>query len=75
VSVVDGALRFLLSYDAVSTVIPGTRSVAHLMSSVAAADGALPQDSVDAIRACTPAPSPALRWTGEPQPELRSNLR
>jgi aryl-alcohol dehydrogenase-like predicted oxidoreductase len=51
VSLVDGALRFLLSYDAVSTVIPGTRSVAHPMSSVAAADGALPQDSVDAIRA------------------------
>jgi len=52
VGVLAGALRFLLSYDAVSTVIPGTRSVAQLTSSIAgAADGPLPADTVAAIRA------------------------
>ncbi|MFY1632115.1 aldo/keto reductase [Solwaraspora sp. WMMB335] len=52
VSLLSGALRFLLSDDAVSTVIPGTRSVAQLHSSVAAvADGPLPTQTVAAIRA------------------------
>jgi aryl-alcohol dehydrogenase-like predicted oxidoreductase len=52
VSLLSGALRFLLSYDAVSTVIPGSKSVAQLNSSVAAAaDGPLPAETVTAIRA------------------------
>jgi aryl-alcohol dehydrogenase-like predicted oxidoreductase len=50
VSLLDGALRFLLSYDAVSTVIPGTRSVEHLTTSLAAAAQPLPADTVTAIR-------------------------
>lgn len=51
VSLLSGALRFLLSYDAVSTVIPGTKSVAQLHSSIAAAaDGPLPAEVVGAIR-------------------------
>lgn len=44
------ALRFLLAHDQVSTVIPGTRSVRQLQSSVAAADGSLPARTVEAIR-------------------------
>jgi aryl-alcohol dehydrogenase-like predicted oxidoreductase len=51
VSVVDGALRFLLADDAVSTVIPGTRTVEHLRSSIAAAAEPLPDQTVTAIRA------------------------
>ncbi|MFV2018675.1 aldo/keto reductase [Micromonospora sp. LOL_023] len=52
VSLLSGALRFLLSYDAVSTVIPGSKSVAQLRSSIAAAaDGPLPAAAVTAIRA------------------------
>ncbi|WFE28694.1 aldo/keto reductase [Solwaraspora sp. WMMD791] len=51
VSLLSGALRFLLSYDAVSTVIPGTKSVAQLHSSIAAAaDGPLPAEVVGAVR-------------------------
>ncbi|MEV6491253.1 aldo/keto reductase, partial [Actinoplanes sp. NPDC051633] len=50
VSTVEGALRFLLAYPQVSTVIPGTRSLDHLATSIAAvAEGPLPQDTVDAI--------------------------
>lgn len=45
-----GALRFLLAHDAVSTVIPGTRSVRHLQASVAAAAQPLPAAVVAAIR-------------------------
>ncbi|MEV4630346.1 aldo/keto reductase [Micromonospora sp. NPDC049523] len=51
VSLLDGALRFLLGYDAVSTVIPGTRSLAQLRSSIAAAGTPLPPESFEAIRA------------------------
>ena len=50
VGLVAGALRFLLSYDAVSTVIPGTKSVAQLESSLRAVDAPLPADTVAAIR-------------------------
>jgi aryl-alcohol dehydrogenase-like predicted oxidoreductase len=50
VGLVEGALRFLLSYDAVSTVIPGTKSVAQLESSLRAVEKPLPSDCVDAIR-------------------------
>jgi len=50
-STVEGALRFLLSYPEVSTVIPGTRSLDHLAVSIAAvAEGALPRDTVDAVQ-------------------------
>jgi aryl-alcohol dehydrogenase-like predicted oxidoreductase len=51
VSPVAGALRFVLAEDAVSTVIPGTRTVEHLRSSVAAAAEPLPDETVAAIRA------------------------
>lgn len=47
----EGALRFLLGYDAVSTVIPGTRSVAHLEASLRAACARLPATVQAAIRA------------------------
>jgi aryl-alcohol dehydrogenase-like predicted oxidoreductase len=50
VGVAEGALRFLLALDPVSTVIPGTRSLAHLEASVAAAaEGPLDPDTVDAV--------------------------
>jgi aryl-alcohol dehydrogenase-like predicted oxidoreductase len=51
VHLVDAALRFLLAHPAVSTVIPGTRSIEHLRSSVTAAAGPLPAETVTAIRA------------------------
>ncbi|WP_329110291.1 aldo/keto reductase [Micromonospora sp. NBC_01699] len=50
VSLLDGALRFLLHYDAVSTVIPGTKSLAQLHSSLAAAAEPLPTETFRAIR-------------------------
>jgi aryl-alcohol dehydrogenase-like predicted oxidoreductase len=49
-TLVEGALRFLLAYDAVSTVIPGTKSVEQLESSLRALDRPLQSDAVDAIR-------------------------
>jgi aryl-alcohol dehydrogenase-like predicted oxidoreductase len=51
ISLLDGALRFLLAHDAVSTVVPGTRTVQHLRTSIAAASEPLPPATVDAIRA------------------------
>jgi aryl-alcohol dehydrogenase-like predicted oxidoreductase len=46
------ALRFILSSPDVSTVIPGTRTTAHLAANAAAADaGPLPEDLVSALRA------------------------
>jgi aryl-alcohol dehydrogenase-like predicted oxidoreductase len=50
VGLVAGALRFLLAYDAVSTVIPGTKSVAQLESSLAALAEPLPAETVAAVR-------------------------
>jgi aryl-alcohol dehydrogenase-like predicted oxidoreductase len=50
VGLLDGALRFLLGYDAVSTVIPGTKSLAQLHSSIAAAAEPLPAETFHAIR-------------------------
>lgn len=50
VSVPQGALRFLLEHDGVSTMIPGARSVEHLLSSVAAAAEPLPPETVAAVR-------------------------
>ena len=50
VGVAEGALRFLLALDPVSTVIPGTRSQEHLAAGVAAAaKGPLDPDTVDAV--------------------------
>lgn len=51
VGLVAGALRFLLGYDAVSTVIPGTKSVAQLESSLAAVEAPLPAETFAAVRA------------------------
>ncbi len=47
---VQTALRFVLANSGVSTVIPGTRSIAQLESSLAAADGDLPADVLAALR-------------------------
>jgi aryl-alcohol dehydrogenase-like predicted oxidoreductase len=49
-SLVDASLRFLLANDSVSTVIPGTRSVEHLQTSIAAAAEPLPTATVEAIQ-------------------------
>ncbi len=52
VALPEAALRFLLAHDAVSTVIPGTRTVEHLQAGVAAAAaGPLDEDTVAAVRA------------------------
>ncbi len=50
VSVPEGALRFLLAHDGVSTVIPGARTVELLHDSIAAAAQPLPQETIAAIR-------------------------
>jgi aryl-alcohol dehydrogenase-like predicted oxidoreductase len=50
-SLVDAGLRFLLAGDGVSTVIPGTRTLEHLRTSIAAAAEPLPAGTVEAIRA------------------------
>lgn len=42
----QAALQFVLSYGAVSTVIPGTTSIAHLEENVAAAGGKLTHDEI-----------------------------
>jgi aryl-alcohol dehydrogenase-like predicted oxidoreductase len=45
------ALRYILSNDAVSTVIPGMRTVRNVERNIAAADGAgLPEDQVAALK-------------------------
>ena len=49
-SVPQGALRFLLAHDGVSTVIPGARTVELLHDSIAAAAETLPEETVAAIR-------------------------
>jgi aryl-alcohol dehydrogenase-like predicted oxidoreductase len=46
------ALRFILSNDTVSTVIPGMRKLGHVRANLAASEGgSLPQDVVTALRA------------------------
>jgi aryl-alcohol dehydrogenase-like predicted oxidoreductase len=50
VSVSQGALRFLLAHDGVSTVIPGARTVDLLRDSIAAAAEPLPPATFAAIR-------------------------
>ncbi len=53
------ALRFILSHDAVSTIIPGMRKLRHVEANIAASDkGALDADLLDALR--------MHRWDREP---------
>lgn len=47
---VQTALRFVLANRGVSTVIPGTKSVAQLRASLQAADGDLPDDVLAGLR-------------------------
>jgi aryl-alcohol dehydrogenase-like predicted oxidoreductase len=49
-SLAEGALRFVLANDAVSTVIPGARNARQVEANVAAAEGILPSDVVDKLR-------------------------
>src|SRR6185295_8405537 len=54
-----GALRFCLSHPAVSTVIPGMRSLAQVDDNCAAsADGPLPKETLAALR--------PHRWVRDP---------
>ena len=50
VSTAHGALAHILAQPEVSTVIPGTRSVAQLRDNLAAAQVRLPTETLDAIR-------------------------
>ncbi len=47
----EAALRFVLAHEAVSTTIPGARSVHQVETNAAAAEGTLPTDVVDKLRA------------------------
>jgi len=47
---ISGALRFLLANDGVSTVIPGTKSLAQLQATLGAAGDPLAPETVTAIR-------------------------
>lgn len=49
-TMVQGALRFVLANSGVSAVIPGTKSVEQLHANVAAADADLPAETVAALR-------------------------
>jgi aryl-alcohol dehydrogenase-like predicted oxidoreductase len=51
VSLTNGALRHILAQPAVSSVIPGVKSLAQLRENVAAADGTLPTETLEAISA------------------------
>ena len=51
ISLVQGALRFLLANPGVATVIPGAKSVAQLEENLAAVAEPLPPGTVSAIRA------------------------
>jgi aryl-alcohol dehydrogenase-like predicted oxidoreductase len=50
-NLVEGALRFVLANDAVSTCIPGARNVHQVETNAAASDGALPAEVVEKLRA------------------------
>ena len=47
---VQTALRFVLANSGVATVIPGTKSIAQLVTSLQAADGDLPEDVLAELR-------------------------
>jgi aryl-alcohol dehydrogenase-like predicted oxidoreductase len=50
--IAETALRFILSHDAVSTVIPGMRSIRNVERNTAAGDGkGLPREQVERLRA------------------------
>jgi aryl-alcohol dehydrogenase-like predicted oxidoreductase len=49
-SLAEGALRFVLDHDAVSTVIPGARTVHQVELNVGAIDGTLPRDVVEKLK-------------------------
>jgi aryl-alcohol dehydrogenase-like predicted oxidoreductase len=49
-SLTEGALRFVLAHDAVSTAIPGAKNVRQVETNVGAAEVFLPQDVVDKLR-------------------------
>ena len=49
-SISEGALRFVLADDAVSTVIPGARNARQIEGNVAAIEGKLPADVVEKLR-------------------------
>ena len=51
-AIADTALRYILSHDAVSTVIPGMRSIRNVERNCATGDGkGLPPDQVERLRA------------------------
>ena len=50
-SLAEGALRFVLANDAVSTTIPGARNARQVETNTAAIDGSLPADIVEKLRA------------------------
>jgi aryl-alcohol dehydrogenase-like predicted oxidoreductase len=49
-SIAQAALQFVLSFDAVSTAIPGTVSIAHLEDDAAAAGGRLSPEELARLR-------------------------
>lgn len=60
-SLAETALRFILSSDAVSTIIPGMRKIKHVESNIAASDrGALSADLLAELR--------GHRWIRKPAP-------
>jgi len=50
-NITEGALRFVLADDAVSTVIPGARNARQIEGNVAAIEGKLPADVLEKLRA------------------------
>jgi aryl-alcohol dehydrogenase-like predicted oxidoreductase len=50
-SLAEGALRFVLAHDAVSTTIPGARNVRQVEMNVGAAESRLPDDVVQKLHA------------------------
>ena len=50
-SAAEGALRFVLAHDAVSTTIPGARTIRQVEGNVAAAEEVLPPDVIEKLRA------------------------
>ncbi|HEV7919838.1 MAG TPA: aldo/keto reductase [Thermoanaerobaculia bacterium] len=50
-SLAEGALRFVLSHDAVSTVIPGAKNARQVELNAAAVEARLPADVVEKLRA------------------------
>jgi len=50
-NIAEGALRFVLANDAVSTVIPGARSAHQVEANAVASEGTLPPDVIAKLRA------------------------